>query len=232
MDEWDPQKMLDLYIHDYLVRKNLQHSADTLSQEANMQPKHVVINPPEGFLSEWWSLFWDVYTSRLGVNPSGELASTSTPPQSSESVPQIAEPILSMTNNYMLQNICPPMTGLGLPNLLQADNSSVALCPEMGSLMSVVPPRILDPTLNAHDVEQFTRMQPTASGSNSGSQRRRVNNRHLSPLSQGVNTGTSLVRPTTSELAPPPPRLILDGAEHADAGSSASSNSSYPDASS
>ncbi|KAL8468052.1 hypothetical protein ACS0TY_031343 [Phlomoides rotata] len=217
MENWDPQKMLDLYIHDYLERKNLQHSTDTLAQEANIQPKSIVINPTEGFLSDWWSLFWDVYNSRAGVNPSGELVTTSMPPQISASVPQIAKLVPPVVDvNYML-NICPPMTGLGLPNLLQTGDSSAAPWPKMGTLTSVVPPRILDPMLNDHDIMQFARMQPSTSGSSFGSQRRSVNNRRLSPLSQGDNIGTCLGRPITSELAPSAPRLIIDGVEQADA---------------
>lgn len=90
-------------------------------------------------------------------------------PQTSASVPQNAQPVSPVTDgNYMLQNICPSMAPPGLPNLLQAAGNLMAVpTPEMGSLLSVVPPRILDPTLNiAHDAEQFDRMQP--SGSTSG----------------------------------------------------------------
>jgi hypothetical protein len=33
-------------------------------QEANVSQDHVLINAPEGFLFEWWAVFWDIYNAR------------------------------------------------------------------------------------------------------------------------------------------------------------------------
>lgn len=32
--------------------------------EANVSQDHVLINAPEGFLFEWWAVFWDIYNAR------------------------------------------------------------------------------------------------------------------------------------------------------------------------
>lgn len=45
---------------------------------------YAVINPPEGFLSEWWSLFWDVYSSRLTNNPQAPGQAQANQPSSSK----------------------------------------------------------------------------------------------------------------------------------------------------
>ncbi|KAL3624878.1 hypothetical protein CASFOL_031546 [Castilleja foliolosa] len=38
MENWDPQMMLDLYIHNYMTKKNMQTSADIFANEANFHP--------------------------------------------------------------------------------------------------------------------------------------------------------------------------------------------------
>ncbi|KAI5331202.1 hypothetical protein L3X38_021328 [Prunus dulcis] len=61
---WDAEKMLDLYLHDYMVKKNMHKTAAAFRKEANVCGTPVVINTPDGFLHEWWSLFHDVYAAR------------------------------------------------------------------------------------------------------------------------------------------------------------------------
>ncbi|KAH6792927.1 LEUNIG-like protein [Perilla frutescens var. hirtella] len=263
MDEWDAQKMLDLYIYDYLVRKNMHTTADILAQEADIHPKSVVINPPEGFLSEWWSLFWDVYSSRVPNNPQAGQGSSSQPPVNDGSLPQNAHPGSTMPDvSYMLQNICPTTPRTGLPNLLQTANPTAMPRPDMGSFLPNsfpmmmpntnmsqeqmmaellaqrareqehlrLPPRNLDANSNVINVDQLASMLPMA-GSSSRRQKK-VNNRRQHPVTNDVNYGTGMRRTIPSELTPHAPRLIQDDIGHADAGSSASSNSACPDTSS
>ncbi|GLT80951.1 hypothetical protein SLA2020_523610 [Shorea laevis] len=62
-DAWDFQKAFDLYLYDYLVKKNRRKTAAIFKAEANVD-KPVLIDTPMGFLHEWWSIFYDVYVSR------------------------------------------------------------------------------------------------------------------------------------------------------------------------
>uniref|UniRef100_A0A453EA30 Uncharacterized protein n=1 Tax=Aegilops tauschii subsp. strangulata TaxID=200361 RepID=A0A453EA30_AEGTS len=55
---------LDVYIHDYLVKRNLQNTAKAFQAESNLSPDPVAIDAPGGFLFEWWSVFWDIFISR------------------------------------------------------------------------------------------------------------------------------------------------------------------------
>ncbi|WVZ10597.1 hypothetical protein V8G54_015127 [Vigna mungo] len=64
---WEADKMLDLYIHDYLKKRQLHATARVFKAEANVSTDPVVIEAPCGFLFEWWSVFWDVYISRTNI---------------------------------------------------------------------------------------------------------------------------------------------------------------------
>uniref|UniRef100_A0ACD5VY33 Uncharacterized protein n=1 Tax=Avena sativa TaxID=4498 RepID=A0ACD5VY33_AVESA len=72
---WDPDKILDVYIHDYLVKRNLQNTAKAFQAEGNLSPDPVAIDAPGGFLFEWWSVFWDIFISRTNDKHS-ELATS------------------------------------------------------------------------------------------------------------------------------------------------------------
>ncbi|XP_037492439.1 transcriptional corepressor LEUNIG_HOMOLOG isoform X4 [Jatropha curcas] len=60
-DLWDAEKMLDLYVHDYLVKRKLHNTAAIFQKEANVGANPVAI---DGFLHEWWTLFYDLYASK------------------------------------------------------------------------------------------------------------------------------------------------------------------------
>ncbi|KAM7525084.1 hypothetical protein LguiA_014986 [Lonicera macranthoides] len=82
-DGWNPYQMLDLYIHDYMVKNNMPQTAEIFAREANVSPQHrVAIDVPEGFLNEWWSIFWDMYSARArGNNTEGMAESSSAAPK-------------------------------------------------------------------------------------------------------------------------------------------------------
>ncbi|KAK7388758.1 hypothetical protein VNO78_23585 [Psophocarpus tetragonolobus] len=61
---WEADKMLDLYIHDYLIKRQLHATARVFQAEGNVSMDPVVIDAPSGFLFEWWSVFWDIYIAR------------------------------------------------------------------------------------------------------------------------------------------------------------------------
>ncbi|KAL2961971.1 hypothetical protein AAZX31_17G116300 [Glycine max] len=61
---WEADKMLDLYIHDYLTKRQLHATARIFQAEGNVSTDPIVIDAPSGFLFEWWSVFWDIYIAR------------------------------------------------------------------------------------------------------------------------------------------------------------------------
>jgi len=72
---WEADKMLDVYIHDYLLKRNLLASAKTFMTEAKVSTEPVAIDAPGGFLFEWWSVFWDIFISRTNEKHSEKAAS-------------------------------------------------------------------------------------------------------------------------------------------------------------
>ncbi|KAK7338924.1 hypothetical protein VNO77_19558 [Canavalia gladiata] len=61
---WEADKMLDVYIYDYLVKRKLHTAAKAFMTEGKVSPDPVAIDAPGGFLFEWWSVFWDIFISR------------------------------------------------------------------------------------------------------------------------------------------------------------------------
>ncbi|KAI5600731.1 hypothetical protein POPTR_001G049400v4 [Populus trichocarpa] len=61
---WEADKMLDVYIYDYLVKKKLHATAKSFMTEGKVHPDPVAIDAPGGFLFEWWSVFWDIFIAR------------------------------------------------------------------------------------------------------------------------------------------------------------------------
>ncbi|XP_077250796.1 transcriptional corepressor LEUNIG_HOMOLOG-like [Tasmannia lanceolata] len=61
---WEADKMLDVYIYDYLLKRNLHASAKAFMSEGKVAADPVAIDAPGGFLFEWWSVFWDIFIAR------------------------------------------------------------------------------------------------------------------------------------------------------------------------
>ncbi|WVZ61376.1 hypothetical protein U9M48_011265 [Paspalum notatum var. saurae] len=75
---WEADKMLDVYIYDYLVKRNLQATAKAFIAEGKVATDPVAIDAPGGFLFEWWSIFWDIFHSSSTAKNQASSASTST----------------------------------------------------------------------------------------------------------------------------------------------------------
>ncbi|XP_062213886.1 transcriptional corepressor LEUNIG_HOMOLOG-like isoform X2 [Phragmites australis] len=73
---WEADKMLDVYIYDYLVKRNLHATAKAFISEGKVATDPVAIDAPGGFLFEWWSIFWDIFHSKTSTTSSSN-ASTS-----------------------------------------------------------------------------------------------------------------------------------------------------------
>ncbi|XP_052170866.1 transcriptional corepressor LEUNIG_HOMOLOG-like [Diospyros lotus] len=61
---WEADKMLDVYIHDYLLKRKLHTTAKAFMTEGKVATDPVAIDAPGGFLFEWWSVFWDIFIAR------------------------------------------------------------------------------------------------------------------------------------------------------------------------
>jgi hypothetical protein len=58
---------------DYLRKRQFVQSGQAFMLEANLSSSEsVIIDSPEGFLYEWWSLFWDIYNARNNKPSSNE----------------------------------------------------------------------------------------------------------------------------------------------------------------
>ncbi|PUZ35954.1 hypothetical protein GQ55_9G001500 [Panicum hallii var. hallii] len=75
---WEADKMLDVYIYDYLVKRNLQATAKAFIAEGKVATDPVAIDAPGGFLFEWWSIFWDIFHSSTAKASSS--SATGAPP--------------------------------------------------------------------------------------------------------------------------------------------------------
>ncbi|XP_011027806.1 PREDICTED: transcriptional corepressor LEUNIG-like isoform X1 [Populus euphratica] len=73
---WDDQQMLDQYLHDYFIKRKLHKTAAIFREQANVAAKPVEINDSaQGFLYDWWTMFYDVYVyrqCRKGQNVKGK----------------------------------------------------------------------------------------------------------------------------------------------------------------
>lgn len=59
---------LDVYVWEYLKRRNLTKTAASLVEETGLPPEpDVPIRLPRGLLFEYWTLFWDLFRSRVGL---------------------------------------------------------------------------------------------------------------------------------------------------------------------
>ncbi|CAL9189844.1 unnamed protein product [Musa hybrid cultivar] len=72
---WEADKMLDVYIYDYLMKRKLQATAKAFQAEAKVSSDPVAIDAPGGFLFEWWSVFWDIFIARTNEKHSDAAAS-------------------------------------------------------------------------------------------------------------------------------------------------------------
>ncbi|KAM7275681.1 hypothetical protein ACFE04_017547 [Oxalis oulophora] len=74
-NKWEADKMLDVYIYDYLMKKKLNNTAKTFQAEGKVSTDPVAIDAPGGFLFEWWSVFWDIFITRTNEKHSEAAAS-------------------------------------------------------------------------------------------------------------------------------------------------------------
>ncbi|CAH9098762.1 unnamed protein product [Cuscuta europaea] len=65
----EADKMLDVYIYDYLIKRKMTVSAREFHAEAEVPTNRTAIDTPGGFLLEWWSIFWEIFVARFRCPP-------------------------------------------------------------------------------------------------------------------------------------------------------------------
>ncbi|KAL6992552.1 hypothetical protein U1Q18_010662 [Sarracenia purpurea var. burkii] len=160
-EPWDSEKMLDLYIYDYMVKNNMHNAAEVFAKEANVGKNPVAINAPCGFLTEWWIIFWEIYSSRLLTHP-----------ESSH------KPQMIMENDGQ-QNICHTLSrpdmyqqgGRQFPIAISTAFDKILAQSPICSLASKIyeeghlrlPAKDLIPNLRHLDVNELTPLKPSSS---------------------------------------------------------------------
>ncbi|ORX87266.1 hypothetical protein K493DRAFT_319695 [Basidiobolus meristosporus CBS 931.73] len=67
---WEGDKMLNIYIYDYCLKRNWNSAAQAFLNDAQVaRDSQVPIDSPNGFLYEWWAVFWDIFSAK--TNKSG-----------------------------------------------------------------------------------------------------------------------------------------------------------------
>ncbi|KAJ4728500.1 Transcriptional corepressor LEUNIG [Melia azedarach] len=107
---WEADKMLDVYIHDYLLKRKLHASAKAFMTEGKVATDPVAIDAPGGFLFEWWSVFWDIFISRTNEKHSENAAAYIEAQQFKAREQQLQ---LMQHRNAQLQRRDPNHSGLG-----------------------------------------------------------------------------------------------------------------------
>lgn len=111
---WEADKMLDVYIHDYFLKRRLHNAAKAFMAEGNVSTDPVAIDAPGGFLFEWWSVFWDIFISRTNEKHSEDAASyIQTQQTKAREQLQMHQMQLMQQRNAQLQRRDPNHPGLG-----------------------------------------------------------------------------------------------------------------------
>ncbi|CAN8247716.1 unnamed protein product [Cochlearia groenlandica] len=129
---WEADKMLDVYIYDYLTKKKLLNTAKSFMTEGKVSPDPVAIDAPGGFLFEWWSVFWDIFIARTNEKHSDSAAAYIEAQQSKAKEQQIQMQQLQLMRQAQMQRRDPnhpsiggPMNAIGSEGMLGQSNASI-----------------------------------------------------------------------------------------------------------
>ncbi|OIT28008.1 transcriptional corepressor leunig [Nicotiana attenuata] len=59
------RRSLELAILDYMTKRGFRQTREVFATEILTNPDPVAINSPEGFLQEWWNMFFEAFSSRF-----------------------------------------------------------------------------------------------------------------------------------------------------------------------
>nr|VDD06921.1 unnamed protein product [Brassica oleracea] len=125
---WEADKMLDVYIYDYLVKKKLHNTAKSFMTEGKVSPDPVAIDAPGGFLFEWWSVFWDIFIARTNEKHSEAAAAYIEAQQGKAREQQLQVQQMQMMRQAQMQRRDPslggPMNTIGSEAMIGQSNAS------------------------------------------------------------------------------------------------------------
>jgi len=55
---------LDTYIYDYCIKRDYKQTAELIKKEAKISTEDIKQINSEGFLYEWWTVFWEIYSAK------------------------------------------------------------------------------------------------------------------------------------------------------------------------
>ncbi|CAM6102206.1 unnamed protein product [Calypogeia fissa] len=110
---YEAEKMLDVYIYDFLKKRKFEESAKAFLQESKLPTENaiVAIDAPDGFLLEWWTVFWDVFKVQSG-QPHSAIAASYVKTQQMKS----KEEQRQLQQRLMMMQAGRPNTGLSTSN--------------------------------------------------------------------------------------------------------------------
>ncbi|XP_020232514.1 transcriptional corepressor LEUNIG_HOMOLOG [Cajanus cajan] len=132
---WEADKMLDVYIYDYLMKRKLHAAAKAFVTEGKVSTDPVAIDAPGGFLYEWWSVFWDIFISRTNEKHSEAAAAYIEQTKAREQQLQIQQLQLMQQRSAQLQRRDPNHPALG--GSINAMNSEGMLGQSPASVMAM-----------------------------------------------------------------------------------------------
>ncbi|WJX17496.1 hypothetical protein P8452_07405 [Trifolium repens] len=118
---WEADKMLDVYIYDYLMKKKLHNTAKSFMTEGKVSPdpvaktQNAAIDAPGGFLFEWWSVFWDIFIARTNEKHSENAAAYLEAQQIKAKEQQLQMQQLQLMRHAQLQKRDPNHPPIGSP---------------------------------------------------------------------------------------------------------------------
>ncbi|XP_017221497.1 uncharacterized protein LOC108198244 [Daucus carota subsp. sativus] len=155
----DTHRMLMLYIHDHMRKNNMHEAAKIFAEEANLE-LNPVIDAPQGFLAEWWEVFWNKYFSIYSNIPGCEDISRDASTLHTSFVLPTPGFSKGMTAGTLLQNIFPRFTSISTMSQQLVGNTSH--CKGKDSVMEPSP-SVFVPTPGI-DGPWFENSMPNVSG--------------------------------------------------------------------
>ncbi|KAL1739564.1 hypothetical protein HDZ31DRAFT_77507, partial [Schizophyllum fasciatum] len=61
---WEGDHMFNVYVHDYCMKRGFNRTADALKEDAELGDIVPPIQTKQGFIFEWWSVFWVTFNAK------------------------------------------------------------------------------------------------------------------------------------------------------------------------
>ncbi|KAI0685605.1 hypothetical protein BC835DRAFT_1421096 [Cytidiella melzeri] len=124
---WDGDRMFNIYIHDYCIKRGYVKTASELVEEAEIPAESTPpINAKQGLLFEWWSVFWVLFTAKSsGTGTDDALVYTQHQTQQANQRPGARPPQQPANARYMttVNGTRPGAPQAPLPNGIPPTNS-------------------------------------------------------------------------------------------------------------